>query len=174
MMFLVDDGVDCMFDWYGGQPYTVFEARAVWEQVRTEVWRHELRDLWPPVAALKWDAIGELTRHRHPHRPYEASEYTPAAVGVAPGGAVIWSAERVREAVEADIGSVEAFRHAKPAAAAEIADELDAYVEDLRMMLTIAEELGDQLDECGYPFAARSAWSDLERRRRDQGLHSAR
>jgi hypothetical protein len=163
--FLFDDGVDVLLDWYPPNPtYSIFEARAVWEQVRTVTWRHELRDLWPPVAALRYDGITQLTKAQRPHRPYRKTTWT-AEEPVRADTDTVWTLEGLREAVEADVASVEAFRQAKPTAAAEIAEELDGYVEDVRMLLTLMEQGSDVPDDESLP-ARGEAWSRYEDRRR--------
>jgi hypothetical protein len=151
LLFLVDDGVHPLFSPGPGDPhYSIFEARAVWEEVRAQVWAHELRDLWPPQGAIAHDGITATTKACRPVGPYDGR---------------IWSPETVRLAVEADTASVEAFRKAKPKAAATVDIELDDYLEDLRLLLSIAEQHGNQLDELGIPKAAANAWSDYEMRR---------
>lgn len=151
MRFLIDDGAHVMFDWHFPNPkYTVFEARAIWEQVRTEIWRHDLRDLWPPGGALAYDGITKRTERACPSGPD-------------------FPIEKTRAAVEADLASVEAFRAAKPKAAAEIADELDAYAQDLRTLLALAEEgVKEEPNEFGYHESLRWAWIRFEMQRRDE------
>ncbi len=165
--FLLDDGVHLMLDPDPREHlYTIFEAKAVWEQVRTEVWRDPLRDLWPPVAALKYDGITETTKGRRPGRPFPEYAWDDRKKRYGPvSDPVVWTPERVREAVEADVASVEAFREAKPTSAAEIGEELDGYCVDLRVLLEISEQHRDELDG-DLPGVARSAWSNFENSRR--------
>ena len=167
--FLFDDGVDVLLGRGPGDPhFSVFEARAIWEQVRPEVWRDELRSLWPPVAALRYDGITETTKARRPGRPWPPYGWDPVTKRYGPiGDPVTWTPELVREAVEADVASVEAFRKAKPAPAKEIAEELEAYVRDLGVLLTISEQHGDEL-EGDHPHVAAAAWSNFENGRRAQ------
>ncbi len=167
--FLDDDGVHLILDPDPRDPrYTLFEAKAVWEQVRTEVWRDPLRDLWPPVAAQRYDGITEATKSRRPGRPWPPYGWDPVRKCNGPiGDPIACTPELVREAVEADVSSVEAFRETKPAPAAEIAEELDAYVRDLGVLLTICEQHGDEL-EGDAPHVAASAWSNFENSRRSR------
>jgi hypothetical protein len=165
--FLLDDGVHLMLDPDPREHlYTIFEARSIWETVRVEVWRDPLRDLWPPVAALKYDGITETTKGRRPGRPWPPYGWDGKRYGPI-GEPIVWTPGRVREAVEADVASVEAFREAKPAAATEIADELELYVRDLGVLLTISEQHGDEL-EGDVPHVASSAWSNFENSRRSR------
>ena len=144
--FLWSDGVKPFFT--GDQCWeTPFLARAAWEQVRSDTWRHELRDLWPPAGSVAYDGITERT---YKLRPLEAS----------------WSLEATREAIDADIASVGAFRREEPAKAASIADELEAYVEDLRVLLHLAEKLGEERDELGKRRALSDSWRNYLMRRR--------
>jgi hypothetical protein len=157
LLFLFDDGVHPLIDrGPGDPPYTVFEAPAVWERVRVQVWRNELRDLWPPMGAVVYDGICDATQRFRPHAPFVANEFTDSRYGAVPGTEVIWSVDQVRRAVDEDVASVEAFRRAKASAAAEITDELNVYLEDLNVLLAIAET--------GLEGAT-SAWSHYEQRR---------
>lgn len=95
------------------------EAAAAWELCRTAAWnlpyRHRSK---PPVAARFHDRI------------------TAQAVDLLTHGA---TAEEVHEAAVADMASVEAFRRARPAAAAAIGEHLDAYLDAVRTAASIAE-----------------------------------
>jgi hypothetical protein len=120
-LFLDGDGVSPMLD--GDDVYdNVFLARGAWQLVRADTWRHPWREeMWPPEGAIVYDGITA-----------DARRYRP---GLGPHDGWL---EKVRAAVEADIASVERFRQNNPEAAAEVADELDEYVDDLRGLLALA------------------------------------
>jgi len=165
-IFLQTDGARPFLD-SDAHYENVFVARAAWEVDRAEVWAHPWRDLWPPRAAVVYDHIGETTRSRRPGRPFPEYAWDDRKKRFGPvSDPIVWTPERVAEAVESDVASVEAFRLAKPAAAKEIDAELAVYLTDLRMLLSIAEQHGAELDEMDCPHVAAAAWSHFESGRR--------
>jgi hypothetical protein len=118
-MFLLNTGYGATL--LSGQPTfdNPDEAAEAWELCRVATWNHEWRDpRRPPRGAVSWDGIGrdaiDLLYHWAP-------------------------AEEVRAAASSDLASIEAFRRERPAAARPIADHLDAYVEVVNTVASIAE-----------------------------------
>ncbi len=120
-------------------------ARAAWDAHRALAWRHPSRRLPPPRGA-RWDGI-TCTTWREQH---------PISVGEA------WDLADVQEAFDDDVAAVEAFQRVTPRAAAEIADDLDQYLADLRMLRSLAEQFADDRVKAG------DAWQDYDVRRRAQ------
>jgi hypothetical protein len=144
-LFLNGDGVEPFFT--GDDVFeNAFLARAAWQTVRAATWGIPYRGIWPPHAAFVYDGFTELTHKQH-----------PTSRGVA------WNIEDMREAVEADIASVEAFRKADPEAAEEIVDELDGFIADLGVLLALAEK--SKPSELGYHTHLVHLWGDYEIRR---------
>lgn len=120
-----------------------FLARSAWDLARAETWSIDVRGISPPRGAVVYDGIGDRTVGLR--RPKTLAE--------------------LRETVAADIASVEAFREAEPAQALTIVDELDLYVEDLRLLLSVAEKTAPDEDGPLGP-SYHDTWSSLEMRRR--------
>lgn len=122
-LFLITDGMSAVWDSQQREVYSDPQlARAAWERARRMTWKHEDRDgCWPPEGAIAYDGITAKARQVHP------------------------DAETMAAAVDADIASVEAFRQREPAAAAQIADELEEYVTGLQLLagMWASVDLGD-------------------------------
>lgn len=129
-----------------------FLARAMWVAVRKAAWEHRWGRIGPPWAACRWDGIGR-----------SLLDYCPTRAGfdweVGDDGkswlVSKWDPEEGRRRLEADVASVERFRATDARGAAEIKDELDQYVADLRVLYEAGRA-------CAADAKNMHAWSDYQ------------
>ncbi len=127
-------------------------AEAMWRAVRRAAWESRF-GIRPPTAAHVWDGIGDSLLDYHPHIQAEPSDE---------GGIRLVSTfdpEEGRRRLEADLTSITRFREADPEGAAEIADELDQYATDLKVLY----EAG--CAHAGDPQRHKYDWADYDKMR---------